>query len=94
MFLSVSICAAGRPGVGQGTWLNRGGKAQVACRGRNLPGSDWTFPQLRCPSMSLPLLFRYFLEPFFFNPLQDAFCRLFHNSFLPNVANEEAGVPA
>lgn len=43
-----SVCVAGRPGVGQRTWLNHGGRAPAACRGRSLPGSDWTFPRLRC----------------------------------------------
>lgn len=44
--------------MGQRTWLNHSGRAPAACRGRSLPGSDWTFPRLRCPSTSPPLLFR------------------------------------
>lgn len=100
MITSSSPClsAAGRPGVGQRTWLNHGGRAPAACRGRSLPGSDWTFPRLRCHWTSLPLLFRC---SFCLNPLL-LFCHLFQFChvftlflcILSRVAGEEAGVPA
>lgn len=68
--LQFFLHAAGRPGTGQRTWLNLGGRAPAACRGRNLPGLDWTFQQHRCHWTSLPHLFRCFFfslsELFFF----------------------------
>lgn len=58
-FFFPCLCVAGRSGVGQRRWLNHSGRAPAACRGRSLPGSDWTFPRLRCRSTSPPLLFRF-----------------------------------